>query len=159
MSDILIRPYVPQDYLECLALNLSCVDDFTGFPDEAKPVYKSKIQSHQTHDLDDFTLVLVAQDGDKIIGMGGLDKNEIRRMYVARAYRGQGVGKTIYSGLEQKAIGLGVQELFLDASLNAAPFYEKLGFQFSKVGSFQIDTYTIIHHRMTKTLCTEGRIL
>ncbi len=84
----------------------------------------------------DITLFLVAFDGDRPVGCGGLrsldaTRGEVKRMYVVPGRRGTGVSTTILHALEDAARTLGWAELLLETGTeqpDAMRFYEREGF-------------------------------
>lgn len=54
--------------------------------------------------------------------------NHVGRMAVVPDYRGKGVGAALLEAIKQHALETGIEELALNAQLQAIPFYEKLGF-------------------------------
>ena len=74
--------------------------------------------------------LLVAIEGDVVVGFGQLevDTGEIEAIYVRRVAARGGVDFGLWRALEAIAPSAGLQELFLDASLNAVAFYERSGF-------------------------------
>ena len=77
--------------------------------------------------------VFVAQDGESIAGFGELEPNgHIDRFYIAEFAVGKGVGKLIYQALEKMAKDQKIERLFVEASITAKPFFEKMGFMLVK---------------------------
>jgi len=74
--------------------------------------------------------LLVAIEGDVVIGFGQLDvaTGEVEAIYVRPSAVRLGVGSSLLCELEAIARSACLQELFLDASLNAVDFYERSGF-------------------------------
>jgi len=74
---------------------------------------------------------LVAVDADVVVGFGQLDvvTGEVKAVYVRPSAVRLGVGSRLLSELENVARRQGLAELFLDSSLNAAPFYERASFR------------------------------
>lgn len=62
--------------------------------------------------------VYFLQDGDKIVGTGSIDGNEINRLFVLPQYQGYGYGTAIMNELE-KIIFCNHSEIVVDASLTA----------------------------------------
>jgi ribosomal protein S18 acetylase RimI-like enzyme len=79
---------------------------------------------------------LVAADGERLIGMGGVrqidcDVAEIKRMRVHPEFQRQGIGTAILERLESTARGLGFRTIVLDTTEEQVPaqrFYAKHGF-------------------------------
>jgi putative acetyltransferase len=77
---------------------------------------------------------------DEVVGFGELRVGEpeeydveadaeIRAMYVAPDYAGEGVGTALLDELESRARERDVESVVLTASLNAVPFYERHGYE------------------------------
>jgi GNAT superfamily N-acetyltransferase len=73
---------------------------------------------------------LVAEVDDAIVGFGVLDLGEslINATYVSPKAARRGVGRRLVEAMEAIASERGATRLRLSATLNAAPFYEKLGY-------------------------------
>ena len=72
----------------------------------------------------------VAEDEGAIVGFGVLNQEngEVEAVYVSPTTGGRGIGLEILRKLEARASDLGIRELRLNASLNAAAFYQKAGY-------------------------------
>jgi GNAT superfamily N-acetyltransferase len=62
---------------------------------------------------------LLATSGDAAVGCGGIRyltprSGEVKRLFVRRAARGRGHGRVLLDALEERALGLGFEELRLD---------------------------------------------
>lgn len=78
--------------------------------------------------------VMVAEQGGAIVGFAAasLANGYVRAVYVAPGAAGSGVGGRLLARLERAARVFGVRRLKVDATLNAAGFYERAGYR--KVG-------------------------
>ncbi|MGC6370761.1 GNAT family N-acetyltransferase [Pseudomonas sp. K2I15] len=73
-------------------------------------------------------------DGEPVAtGMLDLANNEIGALFVLPGFTGRGIGKQVLAYLEALARELGIEDVILDATLNAADFYRRCGY----VGSEQ----------------------
>jgi len=72
----------------------------------------------------------VAEHGSTIVGFAMADWNHrlILAVYVHPDYAGVGVGRKLVRKLEAEAGSAGVTELWLNATLNSVPFYERCGY-------------------------------
>jgi len=75
--------------------------------------------------------VFVAEEDGSILGYGQFDANtgEVEATYVLPEAHGRGVGRALLAESEARARRAGFKSIFLSASLNAVPFYERLGFE------------------------------
>lgn len=73
---------------------------------------------------------LVAVEDGAIIGYAVLDplSGEVDAAFVDPLQQGRGIGRVLLDALEVNARAGGLERLFLSASLNALPFYERAGF-------------------------------
>jgi GNAT superfamily N-acetyltransferase len=96
---------------------------------------------------------LVAEEAGRVEGVGVLDGEEIRRVYVHPRAQRRGNGARLVRELEAEARRRGCTRLELSASPSSIGFYEAMGF--SRVGD---DTVTrsgdagFVHVAMTKHL-------
>jgi len=72
----------------------------------------------------------IAIVNDEIAGLGALSykENKIYAIFVKPTFLGKGVGKQMMLFLEALAIKKGCGTVYLDSTLNAAPFYRSLGY-------------------------------
>ena len=73
---------------------------------------------------------LVAVEDGATVGYAVLDPlgGEVDAVFVDPARHGRGIGRILLDALEADARAGGIERLFLSASLNAVPFYERAGF-------------------------------
>jgi N-acetylglutamate synthase-like GNAT family acetyltransferase len=72
----------------------------------------------------------VAEYDGEIVGFGVLNQEiaEVEAVYVTPKAGGRGIGLDVLRKLEERASDLGLRELRLNSSLNAAEFYQKAGY-------------------------------
>lgn len=75
--------------------------------------------------------VMVAELDGEVVGFAGasLAHGYVRAVYVAPGAAGSGVGMRLLVRLERVARVFGLQQLTVDATLNAAGFYERAGYR------------------------------
>jgi len=73
----------------------------------------------------------IAEHDGAPVGLGALvvQNSELRACYVAPAAARLGVGTALIGAIEERARREGLAYLWLNASLNAAPFYRALGYR------------------------------
>lgn len=97
-------------------------------------------------------IVFIADKDKKIAGFGELEQNgHIDRFYVHPDYAGTGVGKFIYQGLEAEAKRMKLPMIFVEASITAKPFFEKMGFAMTLKQTVYRKEVAFINYKMTKT--------
>lgn len=97
--------------------------------------------------------VFLADVNGKIAGFGELENNgHIDRFYISKDHVGQGVGRFIYASLEEKARLMKLERLFVEASITAKPFFEKMGFALVKEQSVERKNVMLTNFVMEKKL-------
>ena len=71
---------------------------------------------------------LVAEDENRLTATGCLKNNEIGSVYIHPDHRRKGIGSKIVNELLREAKRKELNKIFLDSTINARLFYEKLGF-------------------------------
>ncbi|WP_130618605.1 GNAT family N-acetyltransferase [Dyella amyloliquefaciens] len=81
----------------------------------------------------------VAVVDGRVVGTGMIDlvSGKIDAVFVAPEYMGRGIGHALMAYLERLAIAAERQEVHLDATLNAAPFYRAMGFEGSDTAVYE----------------------
>jgi putative acetyltransferase len=98
-------------------------------------------------------LTYVAEASGLILGFGELEANgHIDCFYCHKDYQGQGVGRQIYQAIETQARELGIDRLFVEASLTAKPFFQHLGFSVLSEQQVICRGQRFINYRMEKLL-------
>ncbi len=84
----------------------------------------------------------VAIDGDRVLGSGAIDlgSGKIDGVFVLPSSMSKGIGRQLLAHLESMASAAGLNEVVLDATLNAAPFYRKCGYKGSTVAVYSSPT-------------------
>ncbi len=102
----------------------------------------------------------VAEEGTEIIGFGELEDNgHIDRFYCHKDFQGKGVGSQLLQQIESKAWSLGIQRLFVEASITAKPFFEKRGFITIRQQEVERRGQTFINFVMEKTRSLSAIVL
>lgn len=73
----------------------------------------------------------VAADGEKVMGSAAIDlhSGQIDGIFVRPDLMGRGIGRQLLTYLENMAVAAGLDQLTLNSTLNAAPFYRKCGYE------------------------------
>ena len=74
-------------------------------------------------------VILVATEGDAIVGTASLGSGQVHAVFVHPARQGRGVGTCLMAAVESEARARGERELILYASLSAVAFYEVHGWR------------------------------
>jgi GNAT superfamily N-acetyltransferase len=74
-------------------------------------------------------VVLVAFEGDRLVGVLRGSPGRLHSLFVDGAYHGRGVGRALVEEFEQVCLQQGTHKITLASSLYAVQFYRHLGFR------------------------------
>jgi putative acetyltransferase len=132
-----IRPAKPSDARGILEAHHSAVTETAAgdYPRQVieiwgAPVTDERVQAYARGALLRETTLVAEVDG-VIAGFGVIIEagNELRAVYVAHRFSGQGVGSALLRELEKLAREYGCKKLEMDSSLTAESFYRCHGFE------------------------------
>ncbi len=85
---------------------------------------------------------IVVEEDDQILGFGVLDLSNslVNATYVSPKAARRGIGRSLVQAMESAARQGGVSQLHLNSTLNAVPFYERLGFIQGKMACNRLPT-------------------
>jgi GNAT superfamily N-acetyltransferase len=117
---------------------------------------RSNDQDHQKQIADTIhsEIVLVAEDGSKIVGVLRGRKERLASLFVHKDYHRRGIGRNLVEQFEQESLDQGVGLIKVAATLYAVPFYQKMGYAESGEikTSWSFDGYGLPHQPMIKRL-------
>lgn len=147
-----VRPYRSADAAACCVVINAAIQHMDGLNDTARQFIVAKnvptVLDAELRPL--FTLVV--ESGGQLLGVGALDGDEIRRVYVHTDGQHQGVGDALMGALEAEARRRGIADIRLESSPSAVPFYKRRGYapepeERAAVGSAEF-TYVPMRHRL-----------
>jgi UPF0176 protein len=95
----------------------------------------------------------VAAEAGEIIGFGELEANgHIDCFYCHKDYQRRGVGTRIYRAIEAKALELGIERLYTEASITARAFFKSRGFAIAKEQQVVRGGEIFVNYAMEKNL-------
>ena len=117
---------------------------------------RSSDQAHQQQIAETIhsEIVLVAEDGSKIVGVLRGRKERLASLFVHKDYHRRGIGQKLVEQFERESLNQGVSLIEVAATLYAVPFYKKMGYEESDdiKTSWSFDGYGLQHQPMIKML-------
>lgn len=102
----------------------------TAYSEEELAVWEAGASSaaYAINDLE--SVFLVAEADDEIAGFAeaSFEESELNKLYVDQAYQNQGIATTLSDEIDMRLRSHGIESLYVEASVNAAPFYEQAGY-------------------------------
>lgn len=156
MTDLLIRPYLPDDLDALIELFTGSVRqvasrDYKPAQIEAwAPVavnrehWVTRLASRPTY---------VAEAGSEIVGFSDLEPDgHIDMLFVHADHQGRGVARALLDHINARAHEQGIDRLFTEASITARPFFELNGFEVVEAQDVELRGQSFRNYRMAKSL-------
>ena len=150
-----VRPYEPADAGRCCEIINDAIAAMDGLNAAARAhVRASNVPDRLGRDLEGWT-TLVVESGDQIVGLGALDHDEVKRVYIDPAAQRGGAATALMRSLEEIA-AQHVGTIRLEASPSSVGFYEALGFVRVADDRLDIGAASFRFVRMTKVVDIHG---
>ncbi|WP_049998585.1 GNAT family N-acetyltransferase [Halococcus sediminicola] len=94
--------------------------------------------SSATYAINDPKVVfLIAEANDEIVGLAeaSFEGVELNKLYVDPTYQNQGIATMLSDEIDTRVRSHGIDSLYVEASMNATPFYERIGYE--QIGAHQ----------------------
>jgi N-acetylglutamate synthase-like GNAT family acetyltransferase len=140
---IMIRPFRSEDAQSCCDLIQTCLDfDPSISPSLLKKLRETESPKTILERAKLFYLAVYEVEA-KIVGLAGLDLNEIRLMHVSPQRWRTGIGRALLNHLKAMTPASFFIEIFVYSSLAAADFYKAQGFSEKGPASFAMEGESI----------------
>ena len=108
-----------------------------AYDEAALTVWAASIPAVEYAIEDAGTAFLVAEVDGAVAGFAAasLDDPELDKLYVAPSHQDASAGRALVDAVADAVRGRGGDSLYVEASVNAAPFYERVGFE--RVGTHE----------------------
>jgi N-acetylglutamate synthase-like GNAT family acetyltransferase len=113
--------------IRTLAIRFQCVAAYTLH--QIGLWTSSALTARYEDTVEESVYVTVADDMLIGTGMVDLSTGQIDAIFVHPDYMGRGAARQMMHYLEQQAVRAGLEHIYLNSTLNAAPFYRKCGFK------------------------------
>jgi N-acetylglutamate synthase-like GNAT family acetyltransferase len=133
----MIRQFRPQDASSCCQLIHACLESDTSLT----PTLREKILCMETPqsmiERARLFYVVIFEEGNRVVGVAGLDMNEIRLLCVLPDRQRAGIGRAFIDHIKAMAPGVLFSDIFVYSSLQSAGFYKACGF--TEKGPYKFD--------------------
>jgi GNAT superfamily N-acetyltransferase len=124
----MIRPFQPEDAAACCALIHACLASDSSI----SPVLRARLLRSETpqsmEERAKLFYVAVYESGSGILGVAGLDLNEIRLLCVSPERRRNGIGRLLLQHIQSMVPNILFPDVFVYASVEGREFYRACGF-------------------------------
>jgi putative acetyltransferase len=138
-SRIVLRPYADSDRVRLLALRSVAFSELAAAHysrEELAAGHAHAEEPDYAQELRDCNLMLAVDRSGAVLGAAGWSAQgdepgtaRIRKVFVHPGSAGRGLGTMLVGDAERRAKAAGYARFIVRASLNAVPFYQKLGYR------------------------------
>jgi GNAT superfamily N-acetyltransferase len=135
----MIRQFRAEDAEACCELVRACIRYDLELPETERLALLQAESPQNMRERGNLFYLAVYELESTVVGLGGLDMNEVRMLFVSPAYQRRGIGKEILEFLEGMVPPALFREVFVYSALSAASFYRARGY--SEQGEHYFDWY------------------
>jgi N-acetylglutamate synthase-like GNAT family acetyltransferase len=136
---LMMRQFRPEDASVCSSIVLACLLADTSVSRDLRNRLAQNISAESMRESSRMHYMAVCESESGIVGLCGLEMNEIRFLCVAPEHQRHGVGRKMLSHLESMIPPALFADVFVYSSPAAVGFYRAHGFQPRGQHTFQIE--------------------
>lgn len=148
----MIRQFRAEDAEACSAVIRACIEFDMEMPAQLRAELLAAESPESMRERGRLFYIAVCEHEGSVAGLGGLDMNEIRLLYVSPAYQRRGFGRAILEHLEAMVPPALFREAFVYAAASAAGFYRARGYAHRGEHLFEVGAQRFPTLFMTKLL-------
>ena len=124
----MIRQFESSDAETCSGLICDCIRHDAEIPAGLRQALLQAESAQSMEERSRLFYIAVWETAGVVAGLGGLDMNEIRLLYVSPAHQRRGIGRAILEHLEGLVPAALFKNVFVYAAVSASSFYETRGY-------------------------------
>ena len=149
----MIRKFRKEDAARCCEIINENLAEMIDYPAELRTYFRQKnTPENLSRELLSCERAVVFERAKSIIGLGALDGDVVKRVYVAQREHGSGVGSAIMDALEMHARNIGLRAVGLGSSPGAESFYLARGYTVNKRCAVEINGIQMPSIQMEKNI-------
>lgn len=148
----MIRQFLPEDAAACFELIRACVQQDLQIPLATREALLRSESPTSICERAALFYLAVYEDDRQILGMGALEMNEVRLLYVSPEHQRRGIGQALLEHLESMVPSDLFPNIFLYSTLTAEDFYRNRGYQSKGEHIFDLHGQPLQTIFMVKTL-------
>ena len=133
----MIRPFQPADASACCRIIRACLEADASYPSALRSKIRAGETAQSMRERAELFYIAVYEEESRVLGLAGLDMNEVRLLYVAPDSQRRGIGRSLFEHIKAMVPGAMFPEIFVYSTIGASGFYGACGFQ--DKGPFVVD--------------------
>lgn len=148
----MIRQFMPEDAEACCRLVHKCLASDPQLSSSLSDGLRTLETPQAMRKRSTLFYIAVYESQSEVVGVAGLDLNEVRLLYVSPGHQSQGIGEALLAHLESMVPPSVFADIFVYAVPSAADFYSHRGFKEMGECSFDLNGEPFRTIFMTKPL-------
>jgi N-acetylglutamate synthase-like GNAT family acetyltransferase len=148
----MIRQFSQDDAKTCCELICACIRHDPEIPAGLRQALLQAETSRSMEERSRLFYIAVWETDGEVAGLGGLDMNEIRLLYVSPAHQRRGIGRALLEHLEAQVPPALFKDVFVYAAISSSSFYQTCGYSPQGQHGFEIGGQFLQTIFMTKLL-------
>ena len=145
-----IRQFRNEDARVCSDLIQACLEQDEQISPDVRLQISASASPMALAEFSGLYYLAVYELGHQIVGICGLDMNEIRLLYVSPPYHGRGIGSALLDHIESMVPAALFSDVFVYSALSAQSFYQTHGFRNGGDLTFELNGVAVPTVFMTK---------
>jgi GNAT superfamily N-acetyltransferase len=133
----MIRQFQPEDAPSCCRLIQACLEGDALIPSALREKLRAGETPQSMNERARLFYGAVFKAENEILGIAGLDMNEIRLLYVSPKHQRRGIGRALFEHVKAMVPDTLFADIFVYSAIQAAGFYRACGFV--EKGPFSFD--------------------
>ncbi len=146
------RQFRPEDACACSGIICANIEADCTLPHELRKSLYARVTPSRIAERASLYYIVVCESTLEIVGVGGLELNEIRLLAVAPVHQGRGFGRLLLEYLESMVPPALFGEIFVYSAPVAEGFYLACGYVSGGEHIMEVDGYPVPTTFMTKSL-------
>jgi GNAT superfamily N-acetyltransferase len=154
----MIRQFQPGDASSCCALIHACLENDPSYTPALLRSIRSSETPQSISERAKLFYIAVYESQNRILGVAGLDMNEIRLLYISPDHRRRGIGRLLLEHIKAMVPRVLFADIFVYSSKQAVAFYKACGFVDKGPFTFNVEGEALQTVFMTFSLPSSGSL-
>jgi GNAT superfamily N-acetyltransferase len=125
----MIRQFRPEDSIACCSLIQECLANDSSLSSGLREILQNSETPQGMEERARLFFVAVFESEGRILGIAGLELNEIRLLFVSPEHRRSGIGRALVEYIKSLVPNMLFSDIFVYSSIQGREFYGACGFK------------------------------
>jgi N-acetylglutamate synthase-like GNAT family acetyltransferase len=149
----MIRQFRTEDSVACCSLIQECMENDSSLSFGLREKLRNSVTPQSMEERARLFFIAVYESEGRILGVAGLELNEIRLLFVSPEHRRSGIGRALIEFIKSLVPDMLFSDIFVYSSIQGREFYRACGFKEKGPVTFDIGGEQLPTEFMTFRLC------